>query len=49
MYFLQGKLTAKPGSRDELATILLQASKLVSNAKGCKIYVIGKDANALYL
>lgn len=40
-YLLQGKLTAKHGHRDELATILVDASKLVSSAKGCKLYVVG--------
>ena len=45
MYFLHGKLTAKTGYRDKLANILLEASTLVSNTKGCKVYVIGKDAN----
>jgi quinol monooxygenase YgiN len=47
MYLLQGKLTAKAGHADELAKILLDASKLVSTAKGCKLYVIGKDPNDL--
>ena len=45
MYLLHGKLTAKTGHTDELANILLEASKLVSTAKGCKIYVIGRDDN----
>ncbi|WP_439559390.1 putative quinol monooxygenase [Dyadobacter sp.] len=52
MYLLHGKLTAKPGHADELAGILLEASELVSDAKGCKLYVIGKDAaelNAVYV
>lgn len=44
-YLLHGKLTAQKGHRDELANILLEASKLVSTAKGCKLYVIGKDEN----
>lgn len=44
-YLLHGKLTAKQGYRDELAAILLDASKLVSTSKGCKIYVIGFDTN----
>lgn len=44
-YLLHGKLIAKPGHRDELADILIQASHLVSTAKGCKLYVIGKEAN----
>lgn len=45
MYLLHGKLQAKPNQANELADILLDASKLVSTAKGCKLYVIGKDEN----
>lgn len=51
-YLLHGKLTAKEGHTDELANILLDASKLVSTAKGCKFYVISKDQkdlNAVYV
>lgn len=51
-YLLHGKLTAKQGHRDELASILIDASKLVSTAKGCKIYVIGldkDDINSVYV
>lgn len=44
-YLLHGKLTAKSGHREKLADILIQASQLVSSAKGCKLYVIGKDKN----
>jgi len=44
-YLLHGKLTAKPNQRNELAAILLEASKLVSTAKGCQLYVIGLDEN----
>jgi len=44
-YLLHGKLTAQDGRRDELANILLEASKLVSTAKGYKLYAIGKDEN----
>lgn len=47
MYLIHGKLNAKAGHSDELANILLEASKLVSTAKGCKLYVIGKDENDL--
>lgn len=47
MYLLHGNLRAKNGQGDELASVLLQASKLVSTAKGCKVYVIGKDPNDL--
>jgi quinol monooxygenase YgiN len=52
MYLLHGKLTAKAGHRDELANILLEASKLVANAAGCKVYVIGKndsDQDSVYV
>ena len=44
-YLLHGKLTAKNGHGDELSTILLEAAKLVSTAKGCNLYVIGKEEN----
>lgn len=47
MYLLHGKLTAKPKHADDLANILLEASNLVSTAKGCKLYVIGQDQNDL--
>lgn len=46
-YLLHGKLKAKPEHRDKLAEILLEASRLVSTAKGCNLYVIGKDINDL--
>ena len=51
-YLLHGKLTAKQGHRDELAIILLEASKLVSTAEGCKLYVVGldkDDINSVYV
>ncbi len=51
-YLLHGKLTAKEGHRDTLANILLEASRLVSTAKGCRLYIIGKeenDTNAVYV
>lgn len=52
MYLLQGKLVAKPGASQKLADILLQASQMVSTAKGCKLYVIAKDVadpDAVYI
>ena len=52
MYLLHGKLTAKSGQQEELSKILLEASKLVSTSKGCKVYAIGKDendTNAVYI
>jgi quinol monooxygenase YgiN len=42
-YGLHGKLKATEGNGDKLATILLEAAKLVSNAKGCHLYMISKD------
>ncbi len=52
MYLLHGKLNAKNGYADELANILLEASKLVATANGCRLYIIGKDQsdfNAVYI
>jgi len=51
-YLLHGKLTAKTGYRDQLASYLLEAAQLVSVVKGCRLYVIGKDEsdiNAVYV
>lgn len=42
-YGLHGKLKATAGNGDQLAAILLEAAKLVANAKGCYIYLISKD------
>jgi quinol monooxygenase YgiN len=42
-YGLYGKFKAQKGKRDELISILLQAAKLVSTAKGCHHYIIYKD------
>lgn len=42
-YGLHGKLDAKEGQADKLAQILMQASELVSTAKGCHLYAISKD------
>jgi quinol monooxygenase YgiN len=42
-YLLHGKLTAQQNHRNELANILLEASQLISVAKGCKLYVVGLD------
>ncbi len=47
-YLLHGKLTAKAGHTDELAQILIEASQLLSTAKGCKLYAIGKDEGDLH-
>ncbi|WP_242916124.1 putative quinol monooxygenase [Pontibacter liquoris] len=44
-YGLHGKLTAAAGQKDKLASILLEASRLVSTAKGCQVYLISEDKN----
>lgn len=43
-YGLHGKLIAARGKGDALAAILLEASRLVSGAKGCRLYLVSKDA-----
>ena len=42
-YGLHGSLKAKKGKGEELALILLEASKLVAKTKGCISYVVSKD------
>lgn len=44
-YLLHGKLTARDGNGEKLISILLDASKLISAAKGCIVYVISRDNN----
>ncbi len=44
-YGLHGKLTATSAEgADQLANILLEASELVSTAKGCQLYIVSRDA-----
>jgi len=42
-YGLHGKLTSKAGEIEKLTQVLLEASKLVSSAKGCHLYLISRD------
>ena len=42
-YGLHGKLTSKAGETEKLTQVLLEASKLVSSAKGCHLYLISRD------
>ncbi len=44
-YLLHGNFTAKTGFANELANILIEASKLVSTEKGCRLYVVSRDKN----
>jgi len=51
-YFLHGSLTAKAGEKEKLASILVKASQLLSDAPGCKLYAIGlsdSEENAVYI
>jgi quinol monooxygenase YgiN len=43
-YGLTGKFKAHTGHGAELASILVQASHLVSVAKGCYLYLVSQDA-----
>ncbi len=42
-YGLHGKLKANAGNGDKLASILSQASELVSKAQGCNLYLVSRD------
>jgi quinol monooxygenase YgiN len=44
-YGLHGRLRSRAGSNEKLAQILLEASRLVSHAKGCRLYLISRDKN----
>jgi quinol monooxygenase YgiN len=44
MYAMTGKLTAQSGRRDELVEILLSASRVVAQLRGCRAYIVNEDA-----
>ena len=44
---LHNKFQAKIGKGSELATILLDASKVVSKTKGCLLYIVSQEDNNL--
>ena len=44
-YLYHTSLIATKGNGDKLASILLEASKLVPKVKGCNLYIISKDKN----
>ncbi|MFF2480890.1 putative quinol monooxygenase [Paenibacillus sp. NPDC058071] len=37
------KLTACPGKRDELVSLLLEASRSLNNVEGCELYIINES------
>lgn len=42
-YGLHGKLTATEGNYENLSSLLLEASQLVSTAQGCHLYLVSRD------
>lgn len=44
MYAMTGKLSAQPGKREMLASILLRASDMVADMSGCRAYIVMEDA-----
>ena len=44
-YALLNKLTAKPGKRDEVMKILLEAGKPFNDNPACLLYLVYKDVN----
>jgi quinol monooxygenase YgiN len=42
-YGLYGKLIAKKGSGEKLASILLEAAEIVSQADGCYLYLVSAN------
>ena len=42
---LFAKLTAQPGERDRLVEHLLEAARLMEDAKGCELYVVNTSAS----
>ena len=51
-YGLHGKLKAVKGKGKQLSSLLLQASSLMSNAKGCQLYLVSidkKDTDSIWI
>ncbi len=44
-YGLTGTFTAITGKGNELAAILKEAADLMKSAKGCRIYIVGQQAD----
>jgi quinol monooxygenase YgiN len=45
LYGLHGTIKAKPGQRDALLTVLLDAAKYAPRMPGCRLYVVGTVAD----
>lgn len=51
-FAMYGKLTARPGQRDALADILLEAADLLKSNNDCYLYIVNvsdDDPNAVYV
>lgn len=51
-YGLHGQLKANAGQGDQLATILLEAARLMATARGCHLYLVSKgleDPDAVWI
>lgn len=49
---VSGKFTAKPGQRDALLAILLEAADGMAGVKGCQVYIVGTapdDPDGVYV
>lgn len=47
-----GKLTAHPGRREELVSLLLEASRSLNDMEGCRLYIINEsvdDPDAIWI
>jgi quinol monooxygenase YgiN len=42
-YGVYGKLKTKQGKGQELAAILLEAARLMNQAKGCRLYIVHRE------
>ncbi|GGD79387.1 putative quinol monooxygenase [Paenibacillus nasutitermitis] len=40
-----GKLTAHPGKREELVSLLLEASRNLDDIEGCELYIINESVD----
>lgn len=44
-FAMYGKLTASPGKRNELVSLLLEASRSLNDIEGCELYIINESVD----
>lgn len=44
-FTMYGKLTAHPGKREELVSLLLEASRSLNDIAGCELYIINESVD----